>query len=180
MSAFAAKAVGSHGAMPWGKHRGKLLKDVPRDYLLWVMGKADLASPELKAEIQQVLDAADNDRPLFGGGDGPSEADDLATWQARYFEMEQRAKAAEKRAAELKRDVAAARDGRIRQLESELRAARQDRPTDADKFRRVVKRWYGAMSRKYHPDLGGSAERQMVVNDCYRGLIGELDRGDAS
>lgn len=168
---FAARAVGSYSTMPWGKHKGTPLKDVPRDYLLWVLREADKAAPELKAEIQQVLDADDSNRPLFSGDDsGDPQAEEIAHWQARYFEADKRAKAAEAKALEFKRQASAVRDNRVRELEALLRAATQDRPTDADKFRRIIKRWYGAMSRKYHPDLGGSAERQTVVNDCYRGL----------
>lgn len=176
---FATKAVGSHDTMPWGKHKGTPLKDVPKDYLLWVLREADKAAPELKAEIQRVLDEADNDRPLFGDDSGDPQAEEIAHWQARYFEADKRAKAAEKRALEFKREAAKARDNRVRELEALLSAATQDRPADADKFRRIVKRWYGAMSRKYHPDLGGSAERQAVVNECYRGLV-QLIEGDGS
>ena len=41
--------------MPFGKHKHKLLEDVPRDYLLWVLDNCDNLSPTLKAEVRRVL-----------------------------------------------------------------------------------------------------------------------------
>lgn len=32
--------------MPFGKHRGTVIKDVPRDYLLWAVDKADFCNPD--------------------------------------------------------------------------------------------------------------------------------------
>ncbi len=41
--------------MPWGKHKGKPLTDVPSDYLQWVIAEADNASSWLKQQIKQEL-----------------------------------------------------------------------------------------------------------------------------
>lgn len=41
--------------MPFGKHKGKDLREVPDDYLLWVLDKCDAASPTLKSAIRQRL-----------------------------------------------------------------------------------------------------------------------------
>jgi DNA polymerase III epsilon subunit-like protein len=40
--------------MPWGKHCGKLLHQVPKDYLLWMKGLPDL-EPNLKKSVLKVL-----------------------------------------------------------------------------------------------------------------------------
>lgn len=42
--------------MPFGKHKGKLLKDVPSDYLLWVYENKDDLYGDLKAYIEDNLD----------------------------------------------------------------------------------------------------------------------------
>lgn len=41
--------------MPFGKHKGVDLEDVPEDYLIWVLDKCDNAGPTLRAAIRQVL-----------------------------------------------------------------------------------------------------------------------------
>jgi hypothetical protein len=62
-----------------------------------------------------------------------------------------------------------------RELRAELEAVKKNTPTDSDVFRRIVKQWFAAMSRKFHPDLGGSAEKQTIVNLLYRDLIARLE-----
>jgi hypothetical protein len=41
--------------MPFGKHRGRLLEDVPHSYLLWVLDNCRTISPTLRREIERVL-----------------------------------------------------------------------------------------------------------------------------
>lgn len=41
--------------MPFGKHRGEELGNIPRDYLLWVLDNCDNISPTLRDEIRRIL-----------------------------------------------------------------------------------------------------------------------------
>lgn len=41
--------------MPWGKHAGKELEDVPEDYLVWVLDHCENASPTLRRAIRAQL-----------------------------------------------------------------------------------------------------------------------------
>jgi hypothetical protein len=41
--------------MPFGKHRGKALEDVPLDYLEWVLAECGNITPILRRAIQQIL-----------------------------------------------------------------------------------------------------------------------------
>lgn len=41
--------------MPFGKHKGKLLEDVPTDYLAWVLDNCSELRPTLRQAIEQVL-----------------------------------------------------------------------------------------------------------------------------
>lgn len=41
--------------MTFGKYRGKPLRDIPLDYLQWVLGNCTRCSPALLAEIKIVL-----------------------------------------------------------------------------------------------------------------------------
>jgi hypothetical protein len=47
-----------------------------------------------------------------------------------------------------------------------------------EKLRRTLKTWYASMSRRFHPDLGGSAKEMIVVNLCYDSLIELLEGSD--
>lgn len=41
--------------MPWGKHKGLPVADVPHEYLRWLLDKGGDLPGELKAEIERVL-----------------------------------------------------------------------------------------------------------------------------
>jgi hypothetical protein len=41
--------------MPFGKHRGKRLNEIPLDYLKWVLDTCTNASPFLREEIRRIL-----------------------------------------------------------------------------------------------------------------------------
>jgi len=41
--------------MPWGKHKGKLLRDIPTDYLCWLW-KREIIS-DLRRELRRELDS---------------------------------------------------------------------------------------------------------------------------
>ena len=40
--------------MPWGKHKGKALKDIPPDYVTWMLTKAENVSPDLRAALNAL------------------------------------------------------------------------------------------------------------------------------
>jgi hypothetical protein len=43
--------------------------------------------------------------------------------------------------------------------------------TASEGLKRAIKRWYGSLSMRYHPDKGGTAEQMAVVNECHDSLI---------
>lgn len=45
--------------MPWGKHAGEELDDIPTSYLTWLLSNTDIdrTHPELAQEAQNQLDA---------------------------------------------------------------------------------------------------------------------------
>jgi hypothetical protein len=55
--------------MPFGKHRGKLLGDVPYSYLLWLLRETDL-DPPLRAAVEAELALREGPRGADPGGDG--------------------------------------------------------------------------------------------------------------
>lgn len=49
--------------MPFGRHRGKRLEDIPASYLRWAIENCSSASPALLAEMRRVLRASEDSAP---------------------------------------------------------------------------------------------------------------------
>jgi hypothetical protein len=49
--------------MPFGKHKGTKLEEVPKHYLLWILDNCDMKSPTLKSEIEKILGLQAEERP---------------------------------------------------------------------------------------------------------------------
>ena len=45
-----------HRYMPWGKHRDKELRDIPRNYLAFIVKKCPWIDAELEADIRAAID----------------------------------------------------------------------------------------------------------------------------
>jgi len=104
--------------MPWGKHKGQELRDIPQDYLLWVLRKADKCDPYLKRAIEQRLGFVDPPPPP-----PPTQT-----------------------------------------------------TTNGVTVEQIIRAWHRAMTKKYHPDRGGTHEQMLVVNEgaeLLRKLSGE-------
>jgi predicted nuclease with TOPRIM domain len=65
-----------------------------------------------------------------------------------------------------------ASQARVEQLQAENQRLEGER----QEIRGVIRRSYGAMSRLFHPDMGGSVDRQTVVNLCFEDLLNRFDR----
>lgn len=162
------------GAFPWGKHKGKQLADVPRDYLEWALRDADMMKPDLRHRIEEFLGL-----PIGSTGPPPSTPGDVKLGEVAanallsdeekllIKQMKTSWGKDQTRLMELERENA--------NLRAELAIVRHDVPSDLDLFRRIVKQWFAAMSRRFHPDLGGNAEKQTIVNLLYRDLISRLE-----
>lgn len=60
--------IGFH--FPWGKHRGKHVSEVPRDYLIWALNKADALEDWQRAAIVLELERRrGTDRPQSSEGE---------------------------------------------------------------------------------------------------------------
>jgi hypothetical protein len=59
--------------MPFGKHRGAPLRDLPNDYLDWLLGLDDLREPfrsRVEAEANRRRGYREPERPMAGPVDG--------------------------------------------------------------------------------------------------------------
>lgn len=147
--------------MPWGKHKGKLLSEVPPDYLRWALKNADSMSSVLRGEIERVLGIL-------------SQTNGSATTRPRHETEVDR-----HRVLALEQDVINLRK-QIDHLQAELKDAQKFKMSDSVLFRRIIKQWFGAMSRKFHPDLGGDVTKQTVLNQCHSDIIRRLEECERS
>lgn len=162
------------GTMPWGKHKGKPLNEVPRDYLIWAVQNAEIMKPELRREIETFLGL-----PIGSTGPPPSKPGDVKVDDIKA----NGSLTPEDRSLVLQMKTAWGKDqARLRELEKEVRELRaelaivkKNTPTDLDVFRRIVKQAFAACSRRHHPDMGGSPEKQTIVNLCFKDLLSRLE-----
>jgi len=66
--------------MPFGRHRGKPLENIPEDYLCWVLHECENIQPRLRRAIEQVLNPATTPAP---GVPAASITTILAPWYRR-------------------------------------------------------------------------------------------------
>lgn len=166
--------------MPFGKHRGKPLSEVAktdRGYLDWVVKKADLASPELKAACQAAMGI--QSPTMFGEAVSPEAASApvsppwVDTPGPRMISIPQVDLDAFKKKSRDDDAMIGRLKAEIAQLKKDAKA--KDRPGEIHGVKLIVRRWFGVMSKRFHPDAGGSAEQQTVVNVCYRELTTMLE-----
>ena len=62
----------------------------------------------------------------------------------------------------------------------ELRSLKPTPQLATSDARGLIKSWYRHASTKYHPDHGGSHEKQIVVNGCYETLIRGIEHVERS
>ena len=106
--------------MPFGKHRGVELRDLPDDYVNWLIGLDDLREP-FRTNI-----FIEHDRRTTQQHD--------SSWSMG--------------------------SGNRRQLVGEVQVMAQE----------IVSAGYRALSRRHHPDAGGSHEKMLLVNRAAKHL----------
>jgi hypothetical protein len=117
--------------LTWGKHKGRAIKDVPADYLVWCLDNMDWLAPG---------------EPKFN----------RTLWEIV------------RRRLNLPTDLP---------KQESLSAYEPKMPPGkpSEHLRRAIKQWYASMSRRFHPDLGGSVKEMVVVNLCHDTLIELLE-----
>ena len=155
--------------LTWGKHKGTPISKIPHDYLRWAIHNADKLSLDERRIFEQELG-------MFPGSTLPPPTSPKGLKDPSASEEDQSILEKTKRSWKKDQNKIRELETKIDGLEMQLKVVGSDRPTDTDVFRRIVKQFYAAMSRKYHPDMGGSAREQSIVNICYKDLIERLDR----
>jgi hypothetical protein len=173
--------------MPKGKYKGVPVNQVPPDYLRWVLAEWDECQPDDERywpEFTSALEALVG--PSTSAQDGPE--------KRRVIPLSQLCGRLRQEGITLQ-----VRDDFIlpsRLLDPELAESvrahgyvllpilalapagtSQDGSIQIEKVRYLLRRWYGEMSRRCHPDMGGSSEKQACVNECYRSMV-EVLRGE--
>lgn len=193
-AAFATKSnsrpITSTEPIPFGKHKGIPIDQVPRDYLGWALRNMDCCNPDHERywpEFRTTLESVVGTEPDFTrpiplsfpalcaklaarGIKVRIEDGDLVTDGPSLTEQEQEG---------------------LRIHKSPLMAIVQliERPAPgAGTIKRIwsadlrtrIKLWYGRMSKESHPDQGGTHEAQIAVNRCYRALMDVITEWEAT
>jgi hypothetical protein len=187
-----SRAIGRSDPIPFGKHKGTPIEQVDPGWLRWARDQSDYCDPdslkfwpELRAAIVSVV-----------GEPVPGEA------RPRVMSLPDLVAALDGRGIRLSargRELATSEAVADPKIEEALRVHRpvllaliaiidpraapgsgSARLIWAADLRRRLKAWYGALSRRFHPDKGGSTEGQIAVNESYRTLMQTFDEWEAT
>jgi hypothetical protein len=175
-----ARPVEASDPMPFGKHKGLPIETIPRDYLVWCLQKADVCNPDsdrywpefrelcesmvgphatVKPPPMNLLQIAEHliregitltvqgDRLVASGPIDPAVSEAIG-----------------KNAGLI---------GAILQCSGGRAATPEKSPhlILGEAMRGMVKAWFSRMSRRFHPDHGGSVAAQSAINQGYQGLL---------
>jgi hypothetical protein len=174
-----SKPIGVDDYMPFGKHKGMIVKDVPPDYLRWALKSADLCNPDHDRYWPEL-------RETFEGLVGPHAPVRPACLPIAVFCARLRAEgitlairdselvASEELTGELLESLKAHANliGAVLLIGQDTRtiATGAARAGQAAELKGLVKRWYNAMSQRFHPDAGGRDEHQVAINAGFNSL----------
>lgn len=165
-----ANRPASSYAMPWGKHKGKTIDQVPADYLQWAIRNAENINDEMRGEIERQLG-------LLPGSTKTSPEEEIRVLRNQINKLKAEKAVAEERLDEMRRTLS-----RVNLELADLKAWPRpglliggNRTPKLDELRGVLKRWYRQLSLKFHPDRGGTNEAAIVVNEAYRTLMQEIE-----
>jgi hypothetical protein len=185
------RPIGPRDPMPFGKHKGLEIDQVPADYLRWALGNMDCCDPDHDRywpEFTAVLtDIVGSQTPLLRKPQAISLPALCALLAGRGITIS--AKQGELVTSELVTDEEIREGLRIHRA-GLLQIVKLVTPSQASgngsakllwaaDLRCRVKAWYGRMSRQFHPDSGGSPEKQTAVNQCYRSLMEVLQEWES-
>ncbi len=185
------RPIGPTDAMPFGKHKGTPIDQVPADYLGWCLREMDACNPgsdrfwpEFRAAIESVagpmLPGIVHPRVMVFAALCSLLAARGITISAKGGELitsetitdEELREAIRVHRAPLLAIVKLVEPGQA----SSRGSARLLRAAD---LRCRVKAWYGKLSRQFHPDSGGSPEQFVVLNQCYRSVMEVLNQWES-
>ncbi len=193
--------IGPDDPIPFGKHKGTIIRGVDPGWLAWARDKSDFCDPnasiywpELRAAIVAVVgDSGAPPRPVVLAL--PAVCALLAARKLRIREERgevilidqdgHTGPTVPEGVPDALRVHKAALLAIIKLVEP-VQVQVQGNSNGSAKFlwaadlRCRVKAWYGRMSRQFHPDAGGSAGAQTAVNQCYKSFMETLAEWEAT
>ena len=164
--------------MPFGKHRGERISEIPADYLRWVLNSCDIASPELKGQIRAHLGGSGPAASPFGSTSRkPSSWDTPVTGGYVPPSPPAPPAAPHRTPAPVCTECGVGgfldRNGRCGICGSSPSAEKLSRVQQT--LRDAVNRWRRDMARKHHPDVGGSLDLMVSTNTAADDLLVAID-----
>ncbi len=177
------RPIGPGDPMPFGKHKGQPIETIPQDYLAWCLREMDACKPdsdrywpEFKAALESVAG------PMLPGMTRPTVMAFPAlcsvlaargiTISVRGGELVTSETITDEAIREAVRVHKAPLLAVVKLVEPGQVASRGSaKLIVAAEVRCLIKAWYGRMSKRLHPDAGGSTAAQVAVNQCYQDLM---------
>lgn len=179
-----SRPIESGDPMPFGKHKGIPINEVPGDYLAWAIKNMDCCNPdhdrywsEFTATLESLVGSQtrDTSRPKvlpIGVLCARLKERGITLWVEG-----KKLVASETPDAELQQSIQAHANVLIQVLTCAVGNSKVglSRSAFGLEIRRLVKTWYRGMSQKFHPDMGGSEAAQIAANECYGSLMQTLE-----
>lgn len=174
-----SRTIDVEDPMPFGKHKGIPINQVPGDYLRWALKGADICNPdherywpELRRAFEELVGPHAPVRPSCLP---------IAVFCARLKEegvmlaiRDSELVASEELTGEMLESLKSHANliGTVLLIGQDTRtiATGSARSEQAAALRGLVKRWYNAMSQRFHPDKGGTDAGFGAINAGFNAL----------
>jgi len=183
------RTIGPSDPMPFGKFKGIPIDQVERSYLVWALQKSDLCRPDhdrFWPEFKQTLED-------LVGPHAPVTPPVLAIMPflgrllVKQITLRVEGNTVVASDPDLDDDLVRALQNHQTLLRAVLSRAEPNgqggngtsgsaRLLLGAEIRNLIRSWFGSMSRRFHPDQGGSAAGQIAINQSYRALMDDLER----
>jgi hypothetical protein len=179
------RPVSASDPIPWGKHKGLPIEQVPADYLRWALRDMDACNPDSDRfwpEFKEVLEK-------LVGAIPPGERPRVPSVPILCAQLSQAGVKLSALRGQLQTSgpVSPEQELAIRihrhTLVAVLTCAEPPDPARNGSARLIwgahvrclVKDWFRKLARQFHPDMGGSTEAQMIANQAYKSLMTDLE-----
>jgi hypothetical protein len=177
--------------MPWGAHRGTPIDQLPASYLVWALANTDACDPDharFWPELKQTFEALVGTQAVPARRPRVLSAEELcARLKARGITLVRSAQGRDLQPSgpledEDLREAWGIHKSRIMTIVFSVEPPEPPRARGSVKLlvaaevRNLIRSWYGKMSRRFHPDAGGSAASQSAVNQSFRSLMEDFEK----
>jgi hypothetical protein len=162
--------------IPFGKHKGIPIDEVPGDYLVWALKNMDCCDPdhekfwpEFTATLESLVGPQDRGTPAPRTLSLGQLCERLRELKITVWLENNKLVTSRTPEPEIKDAIKAHASAFAAVLGCAAGNSNVGLTRSAfiEDVRKLVKSWYRSLSQKFHPDVGGTEEAQKAANECY-------------